>query len=619
MFKPYVAAKSKMTEFTMRAVVLGLILGLIFGVGNAYLGLKVGTTVSASIPAAVLSMAILRTFFKKASILENNLVQTIASVGEGLAAGIIFTVPALFILGDQISMMRMVLLSTLGGILGVLFMIPMRRYIIVKEHGVLPFPEGTACAEILKSGEKSGPKAAMAFIGIITGAVYKICCNALNLWQEAPSWIISRFQKTVFSIDATPALLGVGYIIGPRIASFIFAGGAMGWWVLIPLIKMFDLSMDSIFPGTIPVAQMSADEVWSNYIRYIGVGTVMIGGIFSLINVAPAVWKTVHSSIQELFKGGQSSHLPRTDKDISLRWLILGSVAIILTLWLTPGLPMNIVTILLLSVLGFFFVAVTSLTVGLVGSTSNPVSGMTITTLLITCLIFVSLGWTDRLYLISALTMAIVACVAICLAGTTSQDLKTGFLVGATPRYQQIAEIIGVILPAIAISGTMVLLNQTYGLGSAQLPAPQGTMMALIAKGVIEGNIPFTLVSIGVIIGFILRLLSIPILPFALGLYLPLSLTTPVMLGGLVSAFVKHRTKDKEIFQRGVLTSSGLVAGDACTGVVVALLGVVGWVNFSAKPILPDIFGLIIFIALALGLGWFTLHPPKFLMKTKDS
>lgn len=619
MFKPYVAADSKMTEFTLRAVILGILLGLIFGVGNAYLGLKVGTTVSASIPAAVLSMAILRTFFNKPSILENNLVQTIASIGEGLAAGIIFTVPALFILGEQISIMRMFLLSTLGGVLGVLFMIPMRRYIIVKEHGVLPFPEGTACAEILKSGEKSGPKAAMAFIGIITGAVYKICCNALNLWQEAPSWVINRFEKTVFSIDATPALLGVGYIIGPRIASFIFAGGAMGWWMLIPLIKMFDLSMDAIFPATIPVSQMSADDIWSNYIRYIGVGTVTVGGIFSLINVAPAVWKTVHSSIKELFKGGRSENVRRTDRDISLRWLILGSLAIILTLWLTPGLPMNIVTILLLTILGFFFVAVTSLTVGIVGSTSNPVSGMTITTLLITCLIFVSLGWTDRLYLISALTMAIVACVAICLAGTTSQDLKTGYLVGATPRYQQIAEIIGVILPALAISGTMYLLNQTYGLGSAQLPAPQGTMMALIAKGVIEGNIPFVLVSIGVIIGLILRLLSIPILPFALGLYLPLSLTTPVMLGGIVSAFVKRRTKDKEVFQRGVLTSSGLVAGDACTGVVIALLGVAGWINFSAKPVLPAIFSLIIFILLAVGLGWFILRPPRALLKTKDS
>jgi putative OPT family oligopeptide transporter len=620
MFKPHVAANSKMAEFTLRAVILGILLGLVFGIGNAYLGLKVGTTVSASIPAAVLSMAILRTFFNKPSILENNLVQTIASVGEGLAAGVIFTVPALFILGEQISMMRIFLLSTLGGILGVLFMIPMRRYIIVKEHGVLPFPEGTACAEILKSGDKAeqqGHKATMAFTGIIIGALYKICSSTLNLWKETPAWIIRPLEKTEFSIDTTPALLGVGYIIGPRIASFIFAGGALGWWVLIPLIKMFDLSMDVIFPATVPVAQMSAEDVWSSYIRYIGVGTVTIGGVLSLVNIAPAVWRTIHSGIKELFKTSPSAHIPRTDRDISLRWLILGSLAIILTLWLTPSLPMNLVTILLLTILGFFFVAVTSLTVGLVGSTSNPVSGMTITTLLITCLIFVSLGWTERVYLIAALTMAIVACVAICMAATTSQDLKTGFLVGATPKYQQIAEIIGVILPALAISGTMFLLSKAYGFGTAQLPAPQGTMMALIAKGVIEGNIPFMLVSIGAIIGLILRLLSVPILPFALGLYLPLSLTTPVMLGSVVSAFVKYRSKDKEVFQRGVLTSSGLVAGDACMGVVLAFVSVAGWQSASAHTFLSDIWSLIIFIFLALGLGWFTLKPPRFLMKRK--
>lgn len=619
MFKPYVPAESKMTEFTLRAVILGILLGLVFGVGNAYLGLKVGTTVSASIPAAVISMSILRTFFRKPSILENNLVQTIASVGEGLAAGIIFTVPALFILGEDISITRMFLLSVLGGVLGVLFMIPMRRYIIVKEHGILPFPEGTACAEILKSGEKSGSKAAMAFTGIITGALYKIFSNGLNLWRETPSWTIAPLQKTAFSIDATPALLGVGYIIGPRIAGYLFAGGAMAWWVLIPLIKMFDISMDNIFPGTIPVVQMSAEDVWSNYIRYIGVGAIAIGGLASLINIVPAVWKTVHSSIKELFAAASTTRLPRTDKDISLRWLILGSLAIILTLWLLPGLPMNLVTILLLTILGFFFVAVTSLTVGIVGSTSNPVSGMTITTLLITCLIFVALGWTERLYLIAALTMSIVACVAICMAGTTSQDLKTGYILGATPRYQQIAEMIGAILPALAISGTVYLLHHTYGFGSSQLPAPQGTMMALIAQGVIEKNIPFTLVSIGAIIGLLLRILTIPILPVAVGLYLPLSLSTPVMLGGMAAAFIKHRTKDKEIYERGILSSSGLIAGDACIGVILALLTVAGWLSAEPHPLLPDIWSLIIFIGLAVALSWFTLRPPKTLIKTKES
>jgi putative OPT family oligopeptide transporter len=611
MFKPYVDAHSKIKEFSFKAVVLGVLLGLLFGVGNAYLGLKVGTTVSASIPAAVLSMAILRSFFRRVTILENNLVQTIASVGEGLAAGVIFTVPALFLLGEPMSPLRIFMLATLGGILGVLFMIPMRRYIIIKEHGVLPFPEGTACAEILKSGERSGSQALMALIGIAVGAVYKFLSNGIALFRETFSWKIASFQKTEFSLDATPALLGVGYIIGPRIASIIFAGGAFGWWVLIPLIKMFALSPDAIYPATDAVVQMSADDIWSNYIRYIGAGAVATGGILSLFNIAPLIWKTIHHGVKELFQSPSSESVLRTDKDISLKWLILGSVAIILTLWLSPGLPMNLLTILLLIVLGFFFVAVTSLTVGIVGSTSNPVSGMTITTLLITCLIFVALGWTERLYLIAALTMAIVANVAICLAATTSQDLKTGYIVGATPRSQQIAEIIGVILPALAISGTIYLLNSTFGFGTKDLPAPQGTMMALIAKGVIEGNIPFTLVTIGAVSALILALLKIPILPFAVGLYLPLSLSTPIMLGGVVSYWVKKRGDSEEVFERGVLTCSGLVAGDACMGVIIAFCSALKWINPDKAPFLSDTFGIALFILLALGLGWFTLRPPQ--------
>lgn len=611
MFKPHIASTAKVKEFSIRSVILGLFLGLIFGVGNAYLGLKVGTTVSASIPAAVLSMAILRTFFKRVTILENNLVQTIASVGEGLAAGVIFTVPALYLLGDTISPFRIFILSSLGGILGVLFMIPMRRYIIVKEHGKLPFPEGTACAEILKSGEKKGTGASLAMMGIGVGALYKFLTNGLNLFRETFSWIIPSYEKTEFSLDATPALLGVGYIIGPRIASIIFAGGALGWWVLIPLIKMFDVGGAVIYPGTIPAFQMTADEIWSNYIRYIGAGAVATGGLLSLFNIAPLIWKTIHHGFKELIQTPITAKISRTDKDISLRWLILGSGAIILTLWILPGLPMNFLTILLLVILGFFFVAVTSLTVGIVGSTSNPVSGMTITTLLITCLIFVAIGWTERFYLIAALTMAIVANVAICLAGTTSQDLKTGYLVGATPRLQQIAEIIGIFLPALAIAGSVHLLNQTFGFGSKELPAPQGTMMALIAKGVIEGNIPFTLVSIGVVIALLLKVMKIPILPFSVGLYLPLSLSTPIMLGGIVSYWVKKRSDKPEVFERGVLASSGLVAGDACMGVIIALLSATGWLKNRAEPLLPDEIGIALFVLLAIGLAWLAVRKEK--------
>ena len=610
-FEPHIAATTKVPEFTLRAIVLGCILGLIFGIGNAYLGLKIGTTVSASIPAAVLSMAILRTFFKRSSILENNLVQTIASVGEGLAAGVIFTAPALFMLDAPPSIFRVFLLAALGGILGVLFMIPMRRYIIVEEHGKLPFPEGVACAEILKSGESGRSKAILAILGIGVGALYKICSSALNLWREVPNWKISKIIQTEFNIDCTPSLLGVGYIIGPRISTLLFVGGVLGWWVIIPLISQFG-AVQTIFPGTTPINQMSTDDIWSNYVRYIGAGAVGIGGLISLFKIFPLIIKTFKVGMAELFTHAKHRRsLPRTEQDISLRWLILGSLAIILFLWLFPGLPMNFLTILLLVILGFLFVAVTSITVGLVGSTSNPVSGMTITTLLITCLIFVALGWTERLYLISALTMAVVANVAIALAGTTSQDLKTGFLLGATPKYQQIGEIIGMILPALTIGGTLYLLNAVYHFGSAQMPAPQGTLMAMIAKGVMTGDIPYTLVGIGVILGILVHLLRLPVLPFAIGLYLPLSLSTSVMVGGIISWYIK-RKNDKDVFDRGVLAASGLVAGDACTGVVIALLTLAGIISPTALPLLPDVVSLLAYLMLGLGLAWISLKKGRF-------
>lgn len=612
-FQPYIHSGTKTAEFTLRAIFLGLILGVIFGVGNAYLGLKVGTTVSASIPAAVLSMAILSLFFKKVSILENNLVQTVASVGEGLAAGVIFTAPALFLLGEQPSLFRMILLSSLGAILGILFMIPMRRYIIVEEHGKLPFPEGTACAEILKSKQGEKANALSAIMGIGAGAVYKVLSGVFNLWKEVPTWTFSSLGKTVFSMDCTPSLLGVGYIIGPRICSLLFFGGLLGWWVLIPLIAMFGQG-DIIYPGKIPVGHMSADDIWSNYIRFIGAGAVGIGGLFNLLKIFPVVKKTLTVGFKELFERKESKvAVSRTDRDISLRWLVLGSIAIILFLWLCPGLPMNFLTILLLVVIGFFFVAVTSITVGIVGSTSNPASGMTITTLLITCLVFVVLGWTERMYLISALTMSIVVNVAIALASTTSQDLKTGFLLGATPRAQQIGEMIGTLLPAIAIAGTLYLLNQAYGFGSKQMPAPQASLMALIAQGVILKTIPFTLVFIGIIIGAMISLLRIPILPVAIGLYLPLSLSTGMMVGGVVSLIVKYFQKSEVSYERGILTSSGLVAGDACTGVVIAFLIVFAGLNTDKNPYFADNISYLMYAILSAGLVWICHKPPAFL------
>jgi len=608
--QPYIAAKdTKTSEFTFKAIILGVILGVIFAVANAYLGLKVGLTVSASIPAAMISMLILRTFFKKASILENNIVQTIASVGEGLAGGVIFTVPALFLLGAQLAPGEIFLLSFLGGVLGVLFMIPMRRYLIVQEHGKLPFPEGTACAEILKAGETSRHRALMALYGIGIGAIHKICSSALFLFKETPSWILSLFQNAVFSMDCTPSVLGVGFIIGPRISTLMFAGGALGWWVIIPLIKLFAAGDAIIYPATKIISSMSSEEIWSNYVRYIGVGTIAVGGILSLYKIFPLIVKTLQLGFDELFQGATKRSLLRTEHDISLKWLILGSIAIIAILWLFPGLPMNFLTIVILAILSFFFVCVTSLTVGICGSTSNPVSGMTIITLLFTCLIFVLLGWTQRVYLIAALTMSVVANVAICLGSTTSQDLKTGYLLGATPKKQQIGEIIGLILPALAIGVTLQLLDSVYTLGSSLMPAPQATMMALIAKGVLEGNIPTTLVVVGAVIGILIELLKLPILPFAIGLYLPLPLSTSVMIGGLVAAYVKKKNA-KGALDNGVITASGLVAGDAATGVILAFLAALGWVSVSAAPLSSQWVSLGVYALLALFLAWFSLKPP---------
>ncbi len=608
-FKPFVLPDKIQKEFSLRALFLGVILSLVFAVSNAYLGLKVGMTISASIPAAVLSMAIMRLFFKNTTILENNIVQTAASVGEGLAAGVIFTIPAIFLLGGSTSVFHIFVLSMLGGILGILFMIPLRRYIIVQEHGILPFPEGTACAEILKAGENSQPQAVLALGGIVVGALYKCMSSALYLWNEVVNFTVKSYEKTLFSMDCTPSLLGVGFIIGPRISSILFTGGALGWWVLIPLIKKFGVGNAIIYPSKIPIDTMSPDLIWSNYIRYIGAGTVAVGGLITLFKIAPVIWKTIIESFKELLSlfHSKSNKVPRTDKDISLSFLLLGSIAIILALWVFPGFHFNIVTILLLVTLGFFFSSVTSITVGLVGSSSSPVSGMTITTLLITCLIFLGLGWTDRIHLIAAITMGSIANITIALASTTSQDLKTGFLLGATPRSQQIAEIIGLLLPAAAIGITLYLLNNAYGFGSTELPAPQATLMAMIAKGVIQQELPIVLVVVGIILGLIIHLMKIPVLPFAIGLYLPISLSTATMLGGIVNYATTKSSNDKQGVNKGILISSGLVAGDACMGVIIALFAVLKIIPSSKNGFFGDWFSILLYTLLALGLYSFSI------------
>lgn len=610
-FQPYIASNKNVKEFTFRSMFLGLFLGLLFAVANAYLALKIGMTVSAAIPSAILSMAILKMFCKRVSILEHNIVQTVSTVGEGLAAGVVFTIPALIFLGETPSIFRIFLLTSLGGILGILFMIPMRRYIIVKEHGILPFPEGTACADLLKAGEQKEASAMMALWGFIVGAVYKIFSSVLYIFPESFKIYLKNLQDAVVSVEATPALLGVGYIIGPRISAFMFAGGVLGWWIFIPLIQLFG-GNSQVFPATSPISGLAPEQIWSLYIRYIGAGAVAIGGMFSLVKIFPMLIKTVHIGIKELFAGFKSiNKLPRVDKDISLSYLILGSVAIILFLWLFPGMNMNFLTIVLLVVLAYFFTAVTSLTVGIVGSSSNPISGMTITTLLITCFTFVLLGWTERIYLIAAITMSCVANVAICMAATTSQDLKTGFLLGATPYKQQLAEIIGILVPSLALGATVYLLNQAFTLGSDYMPAPQASLMAMIAKGVISNELPYTLVIIGVVVGVILQILKIPVLPFAIGLYLPLSISAATMIGGLVSWYVHRHAKKEQMNERARLICAGLIGGDACMGVVIALLAILGILTVDKPSYLPMGFSLVAFLLLAAWIGFLAKREQK--------
>ncbi|HEY4255572.1 MAG TPA: oligopeptide transporter, OPT family, partial [Chlamydiales bacterium] len=537
-------------------------------------------------------------------------VQTIATVGEGLAAGVIFTIPALILLGESPSIGRIFLLSTTGGILGILLMIPMRRFLIVQEHKNLPFPEGTACATILKAGEKNKTSAITALWGVLGGALYKIGSNALFWWKESASWVFGKGIE--ISIDATPALLGVGYIIGPRICSLMFAGGAIAWWVVIPLIQMFGLGAEPIYPATVAISSMSADDIWDHYVRYIGAGTLAVGGIFSLLKIFPLLFKTFRASVSELYgKFWKRSHLERTDRDISMAWLLIGAIGIVLFLWLFPTLPMNFFTIVLLVILSFFFVAVTSLTVGLVGSTSNPLSGMTITTLLITCVIFVALGWTERIYLVSAITMGCVSCCAITMAGTTAQDLKAGFLLGATPKNQQIAELLGVLIPSLALGYTLYILNQAYGIGSKAMPAPQATLMSMIAKGVISGDLPYTLVGVGIVIGLVLSLLRIPVLSVALGIYLPLSLTTATMIGGLVRAFVNQRSSSEFAQERGILLASGLIGGDACVGIFIALLTILKIVPLDAPGLFSNWMSLVTFLSIGVLVAFFALKKER--------
>ena len=583
-FKPYVPADKITPEFTVTSIVMGIILAVVFGAANAYLGLRVGMTVSASIPAAVISMGVIRVIMKKDSILESNMVQTIGSAGESLAAGAIFTLPVLFLwakdgIMDSPSLVEIALIALCGGILGVLFMVPLRNALIVKEHGVLPYPEGTACAEVLLAGEEGGASAKSVFAGMGLAAVFKILVDGIKV---IPGVITAPIKalKTELSAEVYPALIGVGYICGVKIASFMFAGGLIGWFVLIPAIVTF--GGDTIlYPGTDTIANMyaagGAEAIWSSYIRYIGAGAVAAGGILSLIKSLPLIVNTFVDAIKGM-KGSKSNSTLRTNQDLDMRIIGIGVLVMILTIWLVPVIPVTLLGAILIVVFGFFFATVSSRMVGLVGSSNNPVSGMAIATLLFATICLKVTGDTGVHGMGGAIAIGSIICIVAAMAGDTSQDLKTGYILGATPKKQQIGELIGSVVSALAIGGVLILLNSAWEFGTTELSAPQATLMKMIIEGVMDGNLPWALVFIGVFIAIVVEILGISVLPVAIGLYLPLELSTTIMIGGLIRWYVdkKKGSKKTDDADSGILFCSGMIAGEGLVGIILAILAVAG-------------------------------------------
>lgn len=606
-FRPYVPASKTYAEFTMTAMVVGAILAIIFGAANAYLGLIVGMTVSASIPAAVISMALLRVIMRRSSILENNIVQTITSTGESLAAGVIFTIPALFIWQLRPSLVTIAVIALAGGILGVVLMIPLRRALIVNEHETLPYPEGTACAEVLMAGEKGGTGAKLILGGLGIGAVFKFLADAVKVFPSQIEWEIYKFKNAAIGMNTLPALLGVGFIIGPRIAAFMFAGGVLGWLGIIPLISYIgEFANTAIYPAEIPISEMNFHDIWDHYLRYIGAGAVAFGGIVGLLKTLPTIASSFSHAMGGFKDAGDTVNL-RTDKDIPM-WLIATlTVAFIAVLIFFPGIEIGIVGAILLFIFGFFFVTVSSRIVGIVGSSSNPVSGMTIGALIFISLVLSVIGHSGEAGMVTAIIIGAVVCIAAAIAGDTSQDLKTGFIVGATPKWQQIAQLYGVLITSVVIGFILILLDHAYGFGSSELPAPQAMLMSMVVEGIMNGDLPWNLIFIGMAIAAVVELFGIGSLPFAVGLYLPIHLTTPIMVGGAIRSLVKRRTKNqdqlKEKTERGILLASGYIAGEALMGVIVALLVTAG-VTLPAEAMLGPFVSLLAIAAVA----WYLYH-----------
>ena len=620
-FKPYIPADRVMPELTVTSIVMGMLLAVIFGAANAYLGLRVGMTVSASIPAAVISMGVIRVIMKRNSILESNMVQTIGSAGESLAAGAIFTMPALFLwaeegLCDMPSLVEITLIALCGGVLGVLFMVPLRNALIVKEHETLLYPEGTACADVLLAGEEGGANASTVFSGMGLAAAFKFVVDGLKVLPSDVAFAFKSFKGEI-GMEVYPALLGVGYIVGPQIASYMFVGSVIGWLVIIPMICLF--GPDTwLYPADVgkTIADLyaagGAAKIWSTYVKYIGAGAIATGGIISLIKSLPLIITTFRDSIKSM-KGGKNTNTARTAQDLPMQMILFGIVAMILIIWVVPAIPVTLLGAAIIVVFGFFFATVSSRMVGLVGSSNNPVSGMAIATLLIATMSIKASGKTGIDGMTAAIAIGSVICIVAAIAGDTSQDLKTGYLLGATPKKQQMGEIIGVVVSGLAIGGVLYLLNAAWGYGGAEVPAPQATLMKMIVEGIMGGNLPWNLVFIGVFLAIALEILRVPVMPFAIGLYLPIYLNASIMIGGVVRMFMDRRknvdeeTKTKQTTD-GTLYCAGMIAGEGLVGILLAIFAVFGInVSIGESVNFGNIGGVVLMVIMILCLLKFSL------------
>lgn len=580
-YVPYISVDSALPELTAVSVILGCVLAIIFGVANTYLGLKVGMTIAAGIPAAILSTSILKSLFKRNNILETNIIQAMASMGESLAGGLIFIIPAVIVLGNKLTITMTILVSLFGGALGILFVLPLRKYLTVEEHGKLIYPEGMAAAEVLVNSSAGGEGFKNMMTGLLGGGLYKFLSGALGLWVESPVWTIKSFHGTVFGIDAMASLIGVGYIVGIKIAMYMFSGAIVANYVLVPLIKYFGAGNTvALYPAVDLISKMSAPQISSSYVKYIGAGAVAAGGFISIAKALPVIFSSFKSALGGL-KAKTNKSKGRTDEDLPITWVIGAAILVFVLSIVLPMINTGVVGSLLAVIFSFFFAVVSARIVGLIGSSNNPISGMTIASLLFIAAALKAMGKVDNTAMLAAILAGSMVCVAVAVAGGSAQASKTSYVLGGTPKNLQIAMYIAIAASCAVIGGVILMLNEAYGLGSPQVPAPQANLMAMIVKGVMSGQLPWTLVITGMMLAIMCELMDIPVLPFALGLYLPINLSAGVLVGAIIRVIIEKRFKKEPkkletSVEKGVLTASGMVAGDALMGILIAIFAYAG-------------------------------------------